>query len=49
MPLPLTKTAQAQATNTVTHRPAGVGVTPGFEGKPNANHVRAKISNSRTQ
>jgi hypothetical protein len=25
------------------------GVTPGFEGKPNANHVRAKISNSRTQ
>jgi hypothetical protein len=24
-------------------------VTPGFEGKPNANHVRAKISNSRTQ
>jgi hypothetical protein len=25
------------------------GVTPGFEGKPNANHVRARISNSRTQ
>src|SRR5690242_16940305 len=24
-------------------------VTPGFEGKPNANHVRARISNSRTQ
>jgi hypothetical protein len=21
----------------------------GFEGKPNANHVRARISNSRTQ
>jgi hypothetical protein len=27
----------------------GVTVTPGFEGKPNANHVRARISNSRTQ
>jgi hypothetical protein len=26
-----------------------VTVTPGFEGKPNANHVRARISNSRTQ
>jgi hypothetical protein len=25
------------------------GVTPGFEGKPNANHVRARIRNSRTQ
>jgi hypothetical protein len=24
-------------------------VTPGFEGKPNANHVRARIRNSRTQ
>ena len=24
-------------------------VTPGFEDKPNANHVRARISNSRTQ
>jgi hypothetical protein len=24
-------------------------ITPGFEGKPNANHVRARISNSRTQ
>jgi hypothetical protein len=24
-------------------------VTPGFEGKPNANHVRARISNSRTR
>jgi hypothetical protein len=24
-------------------------VTPGFEGKSNANHVRARISNSRTQ
>jgi hypothetical protein len=24
-------------------------VTPGFEGKPNANHVRAMISNSRTK
>jgi hypothetical protein len=24
-------------------------VTPGFEGKPNANHVRVRISNSRTQ
>jgi hypothetical protein len=27
----------------------GEVVTPGFEGKPNANHVRARISNSRTQ
>jgi hypothetical protein len=27
----------------------GDDVTPGFEGKPNANHVRARISNSRTQ
>jgi hypothetical protein len=26
-----------------------VSVTPGFEGKPNANHVRVRISNSRTQ
>jgi hypothetical protein len=26
-----------------------LGVTPGLEGKPNANHVRARISNSRTQ
>jgi hypothetical protein len=26
-----------------------LGVTLGFEGKPNANHVRAKISNSRTR
>jgi hypothetical protein len=26
-----------------------VVVTPGFEGKPNANHVRARIRNSRTQ
>jgi len=24
-------------------------ITPGFEGKPNANHVRVRISNSRTQ
>jgi hypothetical protein len=24
-------------------------VTPDFEGKPNANHVRARIRNSRTQ
>jgi hypothetical protein len=24
-------------------------VTPGFEGKPNANYVRAMIRNSRTQ
>jgi hypothetical protein len=24
-------------------------VTPGFEGKPNVNHVRARIRNSRTQ
>jgi hypothetical protein len=24
-------------------------VTPGLEGKPNANHVRARIRNSRTQ
>jgi hypothetical protein len=24
-------------------------VTPGFEGKPNANHVRARIRNSHTQ
>jgi hypothetical protein len=23
-------------------------ITPGFEGKPNVNHVRAKIRNSRT-
>jgi hypothetical protein len=27
----------------------GKPVTPGFEGKPNANHVRARISNSRTR
>jgi hypothetical protein len=25
------------------------GVTPSFEGKPNANHVHARIKNSRTQ
>jgi hypothetical protein len=30
-------------------RRSGDVVTPGFEGKPNANHVRAWISNSRTQ
>jgi hypothetical protein len=28
---------------------ASITVTPGFEGKPNANHVRARIRNSRTQ
>jgi hypothetical protein len=28
---------------------AGSSVTPGLEGKPNANHVRARISYSRTQ
>jgi hypothetical protein len=27
----------------------GPGVTPSFEGKQNANHVRARIRNSRTQ
>jgi hypothetical protein len=35
----------------ITSRELGfsINVTPSFEGKPNANHVRARISNSRTQ
>jgi hypothetical protein len=28
---------------------SSIAIIPGFEGKPNANHVRARISNSRTQ
>jgi hypothetical protein len=30
------------------HRLGSIPVTPGFEGKPNANHVHARIINSRT-
>jgi hypothetical protein len=41
--------AASCAGNTTDAADLRTAVTPGFEGKPNANHVRARISNSRTQ
>jgi hypothetical protein len=34
---------------TIDDQNRSMSVTSGFEGKPNANHIRARISNSRTQ
>jgi hypothetical protein len=39
---------QGKGDRDILMRPSTV-VTPGFEGKPNANHVRARIINSHTQ